>query len=175
MAGGPGMGEPPRRPFLLRPGQGPSVWSLGGRFTVKADAAATEDRFSLVEALAWQSTEPPTHIHHHEDEAWYILDGQMTFVVGDTELVATAGSFAYAPRGIPHAFTVDVEPTRVLVFASPAGFEHFALELGTQAEGEDPPTDLAVPTPDVLGAIGARYGIEVVGPPIRIARQVPNP
>ncbi|MDQ3679317.1 MAG: hypothetical protein M3378_02005 [Actinomycetota bacterium] len=80
---------------------------------------------------------------------------------------ASAGSFVFAPRGIPHTFTVDVEPTRVLVFASPAGFEHFALELGQPAIDDNPPADLTIPSPEVLGPIAERYGIEVVGPPQR--------
>ena len=155
---------PEQTPFVVRAGEGTSVWSLGGRFTAKAIAENTEGRFSLVEALAFQSTEPPEHIHHREDEAWYILDGKMTFYVGDAVLKATTGCFAFAPRGIPHTFTVDVEPTRVLVFASPAGFEHFALELGEQAQDDTPPTGLAVPPPEVLGPVAKRYGIEVVGP-----------
>ena len=157
-----------RRPYLLRPGEGTAVWSLGGRFTTKVPGDAAAGRFALVEALAFQSTEPPLHVHHREDEAWYILDGQMTFYVGDAAFEATSGSFVYAPLGIPHTFTVDVEPTRVLVFASPAGFEHFALELGEPAVGEEPPPSLAVPPPSVLGPVAMRYGIEVVGPPRRL-------
>jgi mannose-6-phosphate isomerase-like protein (cupin superfamily) len=157
-----------RQPFLLRAGEGVSVWSLGGRFTIKLAAAEAEERFALVEALAFQSTEPPLHIHRREDEAWYILNGKMTFYVGDQSLEATAGCFVFAPRGIPHTFTVDVEPTRVLVFASPAGFEHFALELGRPATTDNRPPDLAVPTPEVLGPVAERYGIEVVGPPHRV-------
>jgi cupin domain len=117
--------------------------------------------------VAWRPLHPPLHIHHNEDEAWYILDGQMTFYVGDEVLEAKAGTFVYAPRGLAHSFTVDVEPTRVLVFASPAGFEHFALELGEPATSDKPPAGLAVPGPDVLGPVAQRYGIEVVGPPHR--------
>lgn len=158
-----------RRPYLFAPAEGRSVWSLGGRFTVKADAAASGGRFALIEAVATRATEPPRHIHHREDEAWYVLEGQMTFHVGDDVLVATAGSFAYAPIGIPHAFTVDVEPTRVLVLAAPAGFEHFAIELGIEATGDGAPSDLPMPSPEVIGAVGDRYGIEIVGPPIRVA------
>ena len=157
-----------RNPYLLLPGEGESVWSLGGRFTMKAAEDDTEGRFALVEAVAWRSTEPPLHIHHNEDEAWYLLDGRMTFYVGDRVLEATAGSFVYAPKGLAHTFTVDVEPTRVLVFASPAGFERFATELGEPASGEAPPAALAVPGPEVLGPVAARYGIEVVGPPRRL-------
>jgi mannose-6-phosphate isomerase-like protein (cupin superfamily) len=156
-----------RKPFVLKQGEGKSVWSLGGRFTVKVAQADVGGRFSLVETLAFRSTEPPLHIHHKEDEAWFIVDGQMTFYVGDEVIHAGAGVFVFAPSGIAHTFTVDVEPTRVLVFASPAGFERFALELGEPASTDTPPAGLAVPGPDVLGPVAQRYGIEVVGPPHR--------
>src|SRR5206468_4567336 len=83
-------GRAGRRPFMLKKGEGQSVWSLGGRFTLKVTEADADKRFSLVEALAFRSTEPPLHIHHHEDEAWYILDGQLTFYVGHEVLEAMA-------------------------------------------------------------------------------------
>ncbi len=134
---------------------------------MKVTDKESTSRFALVEVLAFRATEPPLHIHHHEDEAWYVLSGRMTFYVGDAAMTADAGAFVFAPRGIPHTFTVDVEPTRVLVFASPAGFERFALELGDEATSDAPPPALAVPGPDVLGPVAERYGIEVVGPPRR--------
>ena len=158
------------RGYVLGPGEGESVWALGGRFTIKAGTANAGPRLSVSEALAWRATEPPLHIHHREDEAWYVLDGQITFHVGDDILVARRGSFAFAPMGVPHGFTVDAEPTRVLVFASPAGFERFAADLGVPASGDDPPAGLSVPDPDQLGPVAERYGIEVVGPPVRILR-----
>jgi len=99
-----------RKPLLVRAGEGESVWSLGGRFTAKATAGITEERFALVEAVAFQATEPPLHIHHREDEAWYILDGKMTFYVGDEVLEATAGCFAFAPRGNRHGQTAGTAP-----------------------------------------------------------------
>jgi mannose-6-phosphate isomerase-like protein (cupin superfamily) len=157
-----------RRPILVRPGEGPSVWSLGGRFTVKLDSEGSAGRFSIVESLASRATEPPLHIHHNEDEAWFVLDGRMTFYVDGTGYEAGAGSFVLAPQGLPHTFTVDVEPTRVLVFAAPSGFEHFAVELGDAASSDEMPAGLAIPEPDVLGPVAARYGIEVVGPPWRV-------
>jgi hypothetical protein len=80
------VGPASRRPFRLAPGAGESVWSLGGRFTTKADSAATEGRFALVEAVALRSTEPPLHVHHNEDEPRYVLEGQITFFVADDVL-----------------------------------------------------------------------------------------
>jgi mannose-6-phosphate isomerase-like protein (cupin superfamily) len=158
-----------RQPIHVLPGDGPSVWSLGGRFTVKLDDAGSQGRFSLVEAIALRATEPPLHVHHREDEAWFVLDGHMTFFVGDSAFEAPSGTFVLAPQGLPHTFTVDVEPTRVLVLAAPSGFEHFAMDLGSPAVSDVPPPDLSMPTPDVLGPIAERYGIEVIGPPRRIS------
>ena len=157
-----------RRPVLVRAGDGQSVWSLGGRFTVKLDSSAAAGRFSLVEALASRATEPPLHVHHNEDEAWYVLNGHMTFHVDGQAYEADAGTFVLAPQGLPHTFTVDVEPTRVLVFASPGGFEHFAVEMGVPAVSDEAPVGLAMPSPDVLGPVADRYGIEVIGPPWRV-------
>jgi quercetin dioxygenase-like cupin family protein len=161
------MGVDERRPYVLASGDGASVWSLGGRFTTKVRGEVAEGRFALVESVAFQTTEPPLHIHQREDEAWYVLDGRMTFYVADQVLEAPTGSFVFAPRGLPHTFTVDTEPTRVLVLASPAGFERFAFDLGRPADSDTPPAGLTLPHPDVLGPVAERYGIEVVGPPRR--------
>ncbi len=151
--------------YSLGPGDGETVWSLGGRFTTKLAGADVKERFSLTESLAFQTTEPPLHIHHREDEAWYVLEGQMTFYLADEKFEAGPGTFVFGPQGVPHTFTVDVEPTRVLVFASPAGFERFALDLAHPDSGssDTPPEGLAMPGPEVLGPVGERYGIEVVG------------
>ena len=157
-----------RRPVLVRAGEGQSVWSLGGRFTVKLDGAGSAGRFSIVESLASRATEPPLHVHRNEDEAWFVLDGHMTFHVDGEAYEAGAGSFVLAPQDLPHTFTVDVEPTRVLVFAAPSGFENFALELGVLATSDEMPAGLAMPAPDVLGPVADRYGIEVIGPPWRV-------
>lgn len=160
--------------FVLPPGAGRSVWSLGGRFTEKLAGELVDGRVSIVEALATRQAEPPRHIHHREDELWYVVDGRMTFHVGDEVLVAEAGAFAYAPRGVVHAFTIDVEPTRVLVIATPAGFERFAMELGQPADSDEMPAGLTLPPPEVLVPAAARYDIEIVGPPIRVGEGAPG-
>lgn len=154
---------------MLAPGEGPAIWTLGGHFTTKVDSAAAEGRLAVLEVVATRAAEPPLHIHTREDEAWYVLDGQMTFYLDDVPYRAVRGSFVYAPMGVPHVFTVDVEPTRVLLIAAPGGFEQFAQELGIPAEGETAPTNLDLPDPSVLGPVAARYGIEVIGPPRRIS------
>ena len=99
-----------------------------------------------------RTSEPRRHIHHREDEAFYVLDGQLTFHVGDAVLTAAAGSLAFAPMGIPHTFTVDTEPSRILVITSPAGFERFVFELGVPATSDVPPAGLTMTSPAVIGA-----------------------
>jgi quercetin dioxygenase-like cupin family protein len=155
------------RPFLLRPGEGRAFWSLGGRFVTKVGGPTGEGRIALIETLATRAAEPPVHIHRREDESWYVIEGQLSFHVAGEVLVATSGSFVFAPRGIAHAFTVDIEPTRLLIVTAPAGFERFMEEAGVPATGDEPPPGLQMPGPETLGPIAQRYGIEIVGPPIR--------
>jgi quercetin dioxygenase-like cupin family protein len=155
--------------FLVRAGEGDAVWSIGGRFTRKVGGADSADRLSILEAIVTRTSEPRRHIHHREDEAFYVLDGQLSFHVGDAVLTAVAGSLAFAPMGIPHTFTVDIEPSRILVITSPSGFEGFVFDLGVPATGDEPPPGLSLPAPEVILPIAERYGIEIVGPTIRDA------
>lgn len=103
---------------------------------------------------------PPLHIHHNEDEIFYILEGALDVQVGDERFTITAGSAAFLPRGVPHAFANHgAQTARTLVVLSPAGLERFFAEvepLVTQAE-----PDLAAIAP-----IAAKYGVEIVGPPL---------
>ena len=91
------------------------------------------------------------------------------FKTGGRQFRAEPGAFVHAPMGVRHVFTVDVEPSRVLLIASPSGFEQFALELGTAADAGAGIPNLTMPPPEVLAPIAERYGIEVVGPPRRIS------
>ncbi len=154
--------------FLVGPGGGDSVWSIGGRFTRKTGGDDSAERLSILEAVVTRTAEPRRHIHHREDEAFYVLDGQLTFHVGEAVLTAVAGSLAFAPMGIPHTFTVDTEPSRILVITSPAGFERFVFELGVPATSDEMPVGLSLPGPEVIGPVAERHGIEIVGPPIRL-------
>lgn len=157
------------RPFLLGPGEGEAFWSLGGRFAIKVGSDLVDGRLALVEASLDRGGEPPLHIHHREDEIFYVVDGQLTFHVGGERLTAASGALAFAPRGIAHAFTVDVEPSRVLVLTSPAGFEAFVRARGVPAVGDVPPPGLAPPDSSEAREIQERFGIEIIGPPRRIS------
>ena len=68
-------------------------------------------------------TEPPLHVHAHEDEAYLVLNGRMTFQVGDERIDAEPGSFVFLPRGVPHGFAVRSEVARAVLLLTPGGLE----------------------------------------------------
>jgi mannose-6-phosphate isomerase-like protein (cupin superfamily) len=62
----------------------------------------------------------PYHVHHADDEAWYILEGVLAFRLGDREVEAAAGTAVFAPRGIPHAYwNARSTPARYLLIMTP--------------------------------------------------------
>jgi glyoxylate utilization-related uncharacterized protein len=110
----------------------------------------------------------PYHMHRNEDESFYVVEGEMTFYVGDERVKAGAGAFVYGPRGIPHGFEVEgTAPARILLQNYPGGFEGFPVEVGEPAkELALPPALPPAEPPDMerLMAIAAKYDIEILGP-----------
>jgi quercetin dioxygenase-like cupin family protein len=159
------------RIFALDPAEGEALWWMGGLATVKATAEQTGGRYTLVEVLVpeFPMEESLLHIHHFEDEGFYILEGEMTFYVGEQTIKARPGSFLFGPKDIPHAFSVDSGPARLLFILSPAGMEAGIREMGEPARSlsippppEEPPDEAEMGR---LMAIAAKYGGEMLGPP----------
>jgi quercetin dioxygenase-like cupin family protein len=152
------------KPYVIAHDAGEPVWFLGTLMTVKATGATTRGAFGLIEQELPPGFATPTHIHHDEDEPFYILEGEVTFHCGQQTLVAGAGSFAFLPRGIPHGFQVTSEtPARLLQFNLPAGVERFFIEAGEPASDRTQP-----PGPPDFGKImslSAKYHMEILAPP----------
>jgi quercetin dioxygenase-like cupin family protein len=112
---------------------------------------------------------PPLH-HHEFDETFYVLDGELTFQVGDELFTAGPGALAFARGGAVHTFAnLGEDPARYLLLCTPAGFEGYFARLAAQAAGEDPPAWALEPTPPVTtvgGQIGER---DDIGDPTPIA------
>ena len=68
-----------REMIALAPGEGSAVWFLGNRMVMKATAASTGGAFGLVESLIAPGAAPPMQVQYDEDEAFYVLDGELTF------------------------------------------------------------------------------------------------
>jgi mannose-6-phosphate isomerase-like protein (cupin superfamily) len=115
---------------------------------VKATAAATAGALTVLESVVRQG--PPRHVHAHEDECFYVLEGTVTGTCGDEAFEAGPRSFVFLPRGLAHTFRAADGEARVLLIAVPGGIEHYFDEINNAvsvAEQE---------------SIGARYGIRVV-------------
>ena len=124
----------------------------------KVTSKETGGAFSILESVVQPGTGPEPHRHSREDEAFYILEGQYEFRVGNRVIQATAGSFLFAPRGIPHTYrNVGTTPSRHLTFISPGGLEKFFDERAALIK-EVPTTDPAYPAR--YKSLTERYGLE---------------
>lgn len=143
--------------FILQPGEGRSIDLGGFEMSVKADVAATDGAFTLLEASEPPHFGPPMHIHHDAAEAFYVLAGEYVIFVDDTETRCPAGSFVYIPAGAVHGFRVGAVPSKKLNLYVPEAMVGYFDELAAAAAAGE--ADEAV-----LGAIAKRYGMEVLGP-----------
>lgn len=152
--------------YVLGAEEGKAVWYVNNRATIKASAADTGGAFSMVDMRIGPGHGPPLHIHHTEDEAFWVLEGHLTIRSGEATFAAGPGSFVYTPRGTPHTFRLEGGTgARLLVLITPGGGEGFFVDAGRPAEGPGLP---APAPPDVakLASVAAKYHMEFVGPPL---------
>jgi quercetin dioxygenase-like cupin family protein len=129
---------------------------LGETLTVKIDGTQTDGKVAVVEEVSPVGGGPPLHVHRHEDEVLHVLEGEMELQLGDRRIRATAGSTAFLPRDVPHAFrNVGTRPSRVLVVISPAEFVGFFDAVHALTE----------PTPTKVKELGEKYGLTFLPPP----------
>ncbi len=141
------------------------LWFIDNLVYVHIDGKDSGGAYSLVESSAARNSMPPLHVHHRDDETFYVLDGEMRLFVGDRELVLTAGHAALAPRGVAHTYRVESDRARFIVVNSPAGFEQFVRAASEPAPSDElPPADRPA-DPAALAQAAADYGIEILGPP----------
>lgn len=145
-------------------GEGKTVWMVGTDLvTFKATGASTGGAYALFDSLVLPGGGPPPHIHHREDEAFYVLEGEFEFLAGDRWIKGSAGSFVHIPEGSLHTLrNAGPEVGRLLTLVVPAGLDRFFEEMG------EPGTDISSPPgpPDVgrLLATAEKYGIEFPPP-----------
>lgn len=152
------------RSYALAREEGQPLWFLGSLTLVKATAAQTNGSFGLVEQILPVGFRSPWHLHHQEDEAFYVVEGEMTFICGNDRVQAGPGAYVYGPGGIPHGFRVDgTSPARLLLLNTPAGFEQFVVEMSEPASARVMP---AAEPPDMakLATLAAKYKIDILGP-----------
>ena len=152
---------------LLAAGQGRSIWVIGDRYTVKCSGNDTSGAFALIEAIVPAGGGPPPHIHSREDEAFYVLDGELHFHADGQSFTAKSGAWVSLGRGSLHYFkNTGSKPARMLIVVTPSGLENFFVEVGRQVvEGE---TEPVAPTPEDIQKLvqtAPKYGLEIRLPP----------
>jgi quercetin dioxygenase-like cupin family protein len=119
----------------------------------------SEGRVAWVEntlPARWEG--PPLH-HHAFDEVFYVIEGEVTFQIGDALRTAGPGEVVFAPGGAHHTLAnLSDAPARYALVITPAGFERYFLRLAAEAAGVDPPPEALEPLPEVTR----------VGPPIAL-------
>ena len=101
-------------PLAVREDEGEARWWFGALAEIKATGADTGGQMSIVEVTEHPGAEAPLHVHHRDDEAFWILEGEVTFEVGGETIEASAGDYVFGPRDIPHRFTVGENGCRML-------------------------------------------------------------
>jgi quercetin dioxygenase-like cupin family protein len=147
---------------VSQPGEGKAIAVVGDVYRFLATGAETDGTYAMFEAVVWPGGGPPPHIHSREEESFLVLEGEITFQVGDQQIVAKAGTFANMPVGSLHSFNnhTDKEARRIISVA-PAGLEEMFMEVGQSVEfGQQtpPPSKAEI---DKLLAVAPSYGIEI--------------
>ncbi len=144
--------------------EGEARWWLGSLAIIKVTSADTGGLMSIIEMTEAPGAEAPWHVHHREDEGFWILEGSATFQVGDATIEASAGDYLLGPRGIPHRYTVGDEGCRMLYLMTPGGFENLVIGMSLPAsERTLPPPSGAEPDWEHVAAVAAANGCELLG------------
>lgn len=145
------------------------LWFLNTLVTFPVSHADNGDGISVMESLARRGDSPPYHVHHTQDEAFHLIEGELVFLIdGETKRVLP-GETHLAPKGVPHTYRVVSEQARWLVVTTHGDFERFVREAARPALGAELPSPAGPPTLEeqaALGELALEYGIELVGPPL---------
>lgn len=152
--------------FHLAVDEGDAYDFLNTLSIVKASGASTNSALAVVEQRLPAGFSPPPHIHHNEDEAFYVLSGAIVAQLGDEQVAARTGAFLWLPRGVQHGFVVSGDaPCTILVITTPSGFDGFVADVGSPTTTTDRLPEPREPDIPRLVEIAGRYGIEFPPPP----------
>jgi mannose-6-phosphate isomerase-like protein (cupin superfamily) len=150
-------------PTIRKPNEGRTIAVVGDVYRFMATSDDTNGKYATWEAIVPPGGGPPPHVHSREEESFYILEGEITFQVGEERVVATAGMFANMSVGTPHSFKNESnQPAKMIISIAPAGLEKMFFEFGVPLpEGS---TSALPPTKDEIEkllAIAPKYGIKI--------------
>lgn len=151
-------------PMATPSGEGEAIWWFAALAEIKVTAEQTGGLLSIIEITEPPNAAGPLHVHHREDEGFWILEGDVTFEVGDTTIETHAGDFAFGPRDIPHRYTVGDAGCRMLFIMTPGGFEDLVRGMGVPAQSRTlPPPSDEEPDWEHVAAVAKSNGCELLG------------
>src|SRR5215218_5822564 len=148
------------QPVAVGKDEGDARWWFGSLAVIKATAADTGGQMAIIEITEPPGAEAPLHVHHREDEGFWLLEGSATFEVGDTTIEAEAGDYLFGPGDIPHGYTVGDAGCRMLFIMIPGGIEEFVIATSEPAASRTLPPPLEEePDWEELAVSAHAYGI----------------
>ncbi|MGB9180538.1 MAG: cupin domain-containing protein [Pyrinomonadaceae bacterium] len=140
---------------IVVPAEGGAAWSvLGTAMRCKVGSEETDGVYSIVENRVSPQEGPPPHVHHNEDEIFYVVEGEFEIRCGDETFTATKGALAVLPRNVPHAFrNTGASEGKLLVTITPGGFEKFFAEVSSEVTTMPPDVEK-------LKGIARKYNVE---------------
>jgi quercetin dioxygenase-like cupin family protein len=151
--------------FIHNIDSAPAYWWLDDLWIVLAEAKDTGGRFSMMQELLPKDSGPGPHKHTWSDETFYILDGEITFLIGEEIRTGRTGDFLMVPRNTRHAFRVTSETATFLNGYTPASLEAALVELATRATERVLPPKNGIRMPEMNAELLRRYGMDMLPGP----------
>jgi quercetin dioxygenase-like cupin family protein len=150
---------------VAMPGESRFAFSTPSQLKLSPCKLTSEDTaggLTAFELSALPQTGPYLHVHHREDEWYYVLSGEFLFRAGGVDHTLPAGASIWLPRGIPHVWAnTGTTENKLILVCRPGGFEKFFEEMGSAMSKAD-----ASNADKTMAAMFAKYGMEMLGPPL---------
>ncbi|MGB9746876.1 MAG: cupin domain-containing protein [Bacteroidales bacterium] len=152
------------KPRMTSPELTNSYWYIGHLMSILISSKDTNGSFSLIHGFEIKGLEPPPHIHTREDESFYILEGEINYMVNNEIFNAGRGDWVFLPRNIQHSFQVQSDQAEVLIHLSPGGFEEYFKEMSEPAKAlVIPPRPQGPPDVKKIVETASKYGVKFPG------------
>jgi quercetin dioxygenase-like cupin family protein len=146
----------------------PAYWFLNALHLLLAHNKSGDGVYSLIHLTAPPLLETPYHLHHAEDEAFYVLEGELTVIRDGEKIIAGPGSYVFLPRGVPHGFRNNSDKSsKVLIHVIPGGevgFVGMMLEMAIPIQDRHKLPAATPPDLKRLSSLCEQNNISVLGP-----------
>jgi mannose-6-phosphate isomerase-like protein (cupin superfamily) len=147
---------------VLAPGEGKKFFLVGDQLTSKVEGQQTNRAFDAAINYVPPGSGPPPHIHHREDEMFYVLEGTGEFIQDGRKVTAEPGAVVYLEKDLPHTFkSVGAVPLRMIVVTAPSRFAAFTAEAGEPITAIPSGREVTPAAVEKLLRVAPKYGMEL--------------